>query len=508
LTPAPDVPRIARVRSAWARHEEEHRASRLVTRALEHGAVRMTARGDARERDAHERAERGDFVWPALAPRPSGPAGEVLAELGPGSALAGHDDVRIHSGDRATSAARALGTRAFTIGARDIVLAHPDLRSDTALVRHELAHLAQATRDEVPVIARDDDVRRYYTPGASDNADEVIAAAYEPSSIAGRGNYHKVQELLRDLPTPMLLETVLELGARGELHELWSNGMSGRPGRERAAIASALLMADAPAWGELEAPMVFGELAQDLEWLDDADRAAFVECFGGDEMMAIVESIVDFGVVAPNALIMGANVIGPGPVNRPGQMPWPYYIGLSAHDAIASYYEAAHPEHRSLIYTNRIANRTIIADMGLDPGATRMRKWKLDAEPDIVNMGPIPGHLYEIKPWSAAPAAMAEAMAYTSILRYAGVNVGLGPSSDPGVQGVIPAPGGYVVFWSPAPGVILYQWGPGTFDPKRFVPKAFPWQLVVLFAGAVAIAAIVAAPETGGASIWAPILAL
>jgi hypothetical protein len=39
--------------------------------------------------------------------------------------------------------------------------------------------------------------------------------------------------------------------------------------------------------------------------------------------------------------------------------------------------------------------------------------------------------------------------------------------SGPGTQGALPAPGGYIVFWCPQPGVIVYRKRQGGYDEAR-----------------------------------------
>lgn len=94
---------------------------------------------------------------------------------------------------------------------------------------------------------------------------------------------------------------------------------------------------------------------------------------------------------------------------------------------------------------------------------------KLTAEeqllkPDIVNMDR--RHLYEIKSRSQAGLAVAEAAMYLGLFRKAGVKMDLGPINDPGVIGIIPAPGGHYAFQAIAPGAIVYDYRKGRYDPK------------------------------------------
>src|SRR5262249_54101071 len=60
----------------------------------------------------------------------------------------------------------------------------------------------------------------------------------------------------------------------------------------------------------------------------------------------------------------------------------------------------------------------------------------------------------------AAKAAM-----YVSLFAKAGVAVALGPTTEPGVEGGIPAPAGVYMFWCPQPGVIVYQYRKGKLVP-------------------------------------------
>ena len=49
----------------------------------------------------------------------------------------------------------------------------------------------------------------------------------------------------------------------------------------------------------------------------------------------------------------------------------------------------------------------------------------------------------------------------------AGVEIFQGPSNAPGANGIVQAPGGHAIYYSPVPGVILYRKKNGDFDPQR-----------------------------------------
>jgi hypothetical protein len=88
---------------------------------------------------------------------------------------------------------------------------------------------------------------------------------------------------------------------------------------------------------------------------------------------------------------------------------------------------------------------------------------ELGLMPDITNLTRL--HLYEIKPLAAESAGAAKAAMYVSLFAKAGVTVALGPTTEPGVEGGISAPAGVYMFWSPQPGVIVYQYRKGKLVP-------------------------------------------
>jgi hypothetical protein len=144
--------------------------------------------------------------------------------------------------------------------------------------------------------------------------------------------------------------------------------------------------------------------------------------------------------------------------NKPGNQWGGFYIGYQAHELIGQYYRNAHPN--DLVTTNHI-NIGSILDALSDNGIESVMEGlgvatDLGLMPDITNLATL--ELYEIKPWTQSGAALAKSMTYMAIFRSVGVNMGLGPTNDPGANGVIAAPGGWFNFWSPWPGTILYQY--------------------------------------------------
>ena len=160
--------------------------------------------------------------------------------------------------------------------------------------------------------------------------------------------------------------------------------------------------------------------------------------------------------------------VEPGPWAPPGEQPIPLYVGNAAHKGIALNYQNAHPGEtvrsnafpvKSLLDT---LNR-LLASKGSNVDQTALTDNELGLMPDITNLTRL--HLYEIKPLAAEAAGAAKATMYVSLFAKAGVAVALGPTTEPGIEGGIPAPGGVYMFWSPQPGVIVYQYRRGKLVP-------------------------------------------
>lgn len=158
------------------------------------------------------------------------------------------------------------------------------------------------------------------------------------------------------------------------------------------------------------------------------------------------------------SVAMGAAppVSGPG-FWRPGKQPPGYYIGNTAHLAIAAIYTSAHPG--DIVYTNFISVQKIVNDFAamelFDAVPFRLSKTQLEGEPDIANL--TLHHLYEIKPAGSEMLAFEEAEEYCESLTLAGVPMRPGPMFEPGTFGFFYDAGWYFVFNSPLPGVIVYR---------------------------------------------------
>jgi hypothetical protein len=181
--------------------------------------------------------------------------------------------------------------------------------------------------------------------------------------------------------------------------------------------------------------------------------------------------------VGPMAGTMGEpGPVEPGPWTPPGKQPIPLYIGNNAHARIAATYVAAHDG--DVVRTNSSPLKSILkildellASRGPKVDQSALSDDELGLVPDITNLTRL--HLYEIKPLFAQGAGAAKAAAYVGLFAKAGVTVALGPTTEPGTQGGVPAPGGVFMFWSPQPGVIVYQYRKGRLVPVP-VPEPEP----------------------------------
>jgi hypothetical protein len=154
--------------------------------------------------------------------------------------------------------------------------------------------------------------------------------------------------------------------------------------------------------------------------------------------------------------------VGPGPFS-PGNQPVPCYVGNEVHRAIGDFYQAAH--RRENVFLNVLPISGILERLKL-PLPRGISKAVLAARPDIYNSDR--QHLYEIKPLSRSSEAIADAVLYQMYFAQMGLAVSLGLPGEPGTQGILPAPKGYVVFNTPVPGVIAYHCAEGQY---RYAPE-------------------------------------
>lgn len=160
----------------------------------------------------------------------------------------------------------------------------------------------------------------------------------------------------------------------------------------------------------------------------------------------------------PAPVMKTGGTVGPSPFN-PGSQPVPCYVGNEVHKAIGKFYQVAHPLDRVFLNHNSISR---ILDEANLPRPRGTPQAVLAARPDIFNL--TLRYLYEIKPVSRLSEAVAEALLYQRYLKQVGLNTSLGPPGDPGTQGILPAPKGYVVFYVQGPGAIVYYCAEGSYQ--------------------------------------------
>jgi RHS repeat-associated protein len=129
----------------------------------------------------------------------------------------------------------------------------------------------------------------------------------------------------------------------------------------------------------------------------------------------------------PNGKEIEAYNIAPG---RPGNQPFMWFLGISAHRLIAYHYLGKHLDEQQGIYANFFTVATILTDSGIgDP--SRLNATEQGLKPDITNTDA--REVFEIKPWNQAglEAGRRQVAAYLDAL-----NKGMGvPPSGRGSRG-------------------------------------------------------------------------
>jgi hypothetical protein len=211
-----------------------------------------------------------------------------------------------------------------------------------------------------------------------------------------------------------------------------------------------------------------GSLAQILLRLPGEDQVKVLERLGvrdeaAEGALAILSAAAIQGGLMQSPIAAGAINFDFGDWDLPDGMPVPFYIGTAAHLAIAAFYRTEHPEPEHYVASNFVSVQSIVDklvnDFGFTPGQIDTKY--LARMPDIFEFSTIhvpPGRVYEIKPWTLAGVAEAEAGMYFTALTQAHIPVVLGEMGFPGTEGFVPAPNGYFLFESPAEGVIAYQY--------------------------------------------------
>jgi RHS repeat-associated protein len=173
------------------------------------------------------------------------------------------------------------------------------------------------------------------------------------------------------------------------------------------------------------------------------------------------------------------DIVMPSDATPPGGQSWDFFIGNEVHKAIEQRFLDLNEGSDVYIDTRLdiiLLNSALGGRAGLlPPGTSALRPDILDATYK---------RLFEIKPDDDFAGAQEQRDAYLEALHAAGAqSVHAGPSSAPGTSGVVSAPGGYqdivasngakeripggyAVYVSPAPGIILYHKYNGRFSPQ------------------------------------------
>lgn len=443
--------------------------------------------------------------------RPLDPRMRVAMEARFGASLAG---IRIHRGIPATMAASMVAAQALTVG-QDIVLGDtaPPVRSEAghALLEHEVAHAVQQgpqstlpplssvthasdgvereaggtlplKTDRVPRLARQlaDAGVQAAAPGPSDPVENTIHLLTKPDPIAGIGNPSAAMKVLAGLPYPEMLAALGKLADLGHLPPLLQIKDSvtiGDPGLKAAVEVLHVAQGGTSA----QSPQMFATAGQAVDALTPTDRDLLFRFLIGrmgqgenaDAIMegvaALMEAQQGIQAVDPMAMAGITAAVTPGPWAPPGNQPIPYYIGNQAHVGISLAYAAVHPGDVAFHNFSPLSTilDTWINTMGKTGTPGKLKAAKLGLKPDITNLSRT--HLYEIKPKGSEAVAMSEAKMYQALFASAGVPISLGPTTEPGTSGGIPAPAGIYLFSSPDEGVITYQ-----YRQARVVPVPVP----------------------------------
>jgi len=314
------------------------------------------------------------------------------------------------------------------------------------------------------------------TGAASGPAARVLEALNRPDPVAGVGNPTEALGILRGLSGEELVSAVIEVDDNHMLDVLLEAVGTGDQSEVGAVIYAVRFTSPHGTRDDQYGIRAARGLAQLA--VDEQDRilARVLARRGGsvsiadvrEGMQALEESEatltaegyeeVDDLSAAPAMLMAG---LAPGLWN-PGGMPIPFYIGNSAHIAIAAEYAAVHRTDAAFYNFSPLSSiLAAAAALGITVNPTALRAAQLGLKPDIANL--TRRHLYEIKPATAQSLGAAEARLYMAAFVAAGFPIVLGPTGEPGTSGTVPAPGGWYLFTSPEAGVITYRYR----QPKR-----------------------------------------
>ncbi len=369
----------------------------------------------------------------------------------------------------------------------------------------ESADASQLTRLDALVLARDGPDGGAPPGDGGAPAQKHVSAVTQPiidllekvDPVAGVGDVDAAMRALAALSPDDVITAVAELATGPAYLERLRGATASAPANDRARIAAAIDIGRL--FSPSATPTTLAEAATALAAIPPAEREELLaalskragstipipELLEGAEAIRESEAASDLaGPVGgdegeddptiypddvPESGAAAAAAIKPGPWNPPGRQPIPFYIGTQAHIGITAVYAAAHPGH--VAFYNFSTMKVIIdaaIRMGLKPNAALLKAKDLGLMPDIANLSAMPRHLYEIKPATAEALAVAKATMYAALFAAAGLPMTLGPVTERGTMGTIPAPGGVYTFSSPKPGAITYRYR----QPRRVRRRA------------------------------------
>lgn len=313
-------------------------------------------------------------------------------------------------------------------------------------------------------------------------ADDVEALLDRPDPVAGIGDPAGALRLLATLPMGEILAVLDALDARGRLSEIVSRLDQGDADADRVRVALRLRSIAGMRTQHIPDASL-AAFAEDLQRVSDSDQSDVYRY-----VMSRRQVTPELRMTIEGAMVMqGASGPGASPMTAPGAMagatmpapiePAPFepgrqrpelYMGNAAHKGIGAHYVEQH--RGEAVFLNYVPMSSLLKELML--GGQQVNPSALSASerarrPDVSNL--TLRHLYEIRPWTQQAEARATVSLYLGLYAKGGFTMSLGPTGDPGATGQLPAPDGVFIFWSPEPGVILYEYRKG-----RLVPVPVP----------------------------------
>jgi hypothetical protein len=320
-----------------------------------------------------------------------------------------------------------------------------------------------------PGALSDDQVIQLFIQAATGSTSDLTAALQELEKLSWESRFSVLEQLSTKGPT-LDGKTYLELIEDAVAQLPNANATM------QAAMIVVLMNHGGRTLGSIDMAVNF---TQALITLDERDQWQLLAKLGlhanqieGTMAIAAGEAVAAGLLQLPsqlaNIFINSQSTTPIGKWRPPGDMPGSWYIGLSAHVAIAAEYRAANSVGHT-IFTNTTPVDSILTQLQglLMFKGSRVAVALGLSKPDIFDFSlehPVmpPGWVYEIKPWNSLATAEFEALFYTDALLLAGIPSMPGLTGAPGTTGCLPAPGGWFIFAALLPGAIVYWYRKAT----------------------------------------------